>query len=362
MRGKELGIAIVGSGRIGALRASLAAAHPAVGFLAVSDLDPSRARALAGKVGAQFSSVDNLEVISRPEVNAVIVATSENEHTLPVLQALEQRKAVLVEKPIALNLDQANRILTAAVNSGVSFRVGYSRRFQRHYLVGKEQIKMGRLGQILGGTGRLYNSRAQTFQIFKRSPNATPVTDNLTYYVDLFCWFMEGNSPVEVVARGRGGVLKEKGYDANDMTWATLTFADGAIVTLGVNTVLPEKYPTLGPSARVEILGTEGVLLFDDDHKEHTFYSNRGISDNYVPGHDLNMAYLGSPAPGDWALGDFWGPLASETRAWLDHLSTDRPCSLATAQEAHQTLQVTLAIDQAVLTKEAIRLPLARYG
>jgi predicted dehydrogenase len=56
---KELGLAVVGSSRIGTLRASMAAAHPAVRFLAVSALDPSRARALADKVGAQFSSGDN---------------------------------------------------------------------------------------------------------------------------------------------------------------------------------------------------------------------------------------------------------------------------------------------------------------
>ena len=80
MERKELGIAVVGSGRMGSQRAGLAAAHPAVGFLAVSDIDPSRAQALAEKTGAQFASGDNLEVISRPEVNAVIVSTSETDY------------------------------------------------------------------------------------------------------------------------------------------------------------------------------------------------------------------------------------------------------------------------------------------
>jgi len=79
VKGKEFGIAVVGSGRIGTLRASLVATHPMVNFLAISDNDPLRARALAEKVGAQFYSSDNLEVISRPEVNAVIVSTSEHE-------------------------------------------------------------------------------------------------------------------------------------------------------------------------------------------------------------------------------------------------------------------------------------------
>ena len=146
MQRKELGIAVVGSGRMGSQRASLAAAHPAVGFLAVSDIDPSRAQTLAEKTGAQFASGDNLEVISRPEVNAVIVSTPETEHALPVIQALEQGKPVLVEKPIAMSLDDADRMISTASQQGVELRVGYTRRFQRRYLLAKEQIVQGRMG------------------------------------------------------------------------------------------------------------------------------------------------------------------------------------------------------------------------
>jgi predicted dehydrogenase len=353
---KELGLAVVGSGRIGTLRASMAAAHPAVRFLAVSDLDPSRAHALADKVGAQLSSGDNLEVISRPEVNAVIVSTPENEHVLPVLQALELERPVLVEKPIAMSLEDADRILAGAAEAGVELRVGYSMRFKRRYLLAKEQILRGRLGQIVGGTGRVYNSRAQAFEILKRSPNATPVVDVLTYYVGMFCWWLEGNPPVEVVARGQTGIFKAAGYSAHDVTWAILTFADGAVVSLGVDYALPEKYPTLGQSVRLEILGTEGVMLFDTDYKDQILYTDRGIPRSYVPGLGVNMAFLSSSSSGDWALGDFWGPLANETRAWLDHLSTGRSCALATPEEARETLEVTLAIERSVQSKEAVRL------
>src|SRR6185436_10680095 len=94
----DLGIAVIGSGRIGTLRATMAMAHSAVRFVAVSDKDPSRAKALAEKVGAQFHTGSNLEAMSRPEVDAVIVSTLEVEHTEPVLQALELGKPVLVEK------------------------------------------------------------------------------------------------------------------------------------------------------------------------------------------------------------------------------------------------------------------------
>ena len=111
---KELGIAVIGAGRMGTQRASVAATHPAVRYLAVSDIDPQRARTVGEKVHAQFTSGDNLEVISRPEVNAVIVSTPEQEHTAAVLQALRLGKPVLVEKPIALSLDDANQYAMSA--------------------------------------------------------------------------------------------------------------------------------------------------------------------------------------------------------------------------------------------------------
>ena len=87
---KQIGLAIIGSGRIGTLRAKLAKMHPSVGFIAVSDTNPEAAEKLAKTVGADFWSVDSAEVMSRPEINAIDIATSEHEHTKPLLAALER--------------------------------------------------------------------------------------------------------------------------------------------------------------------------------------------------------------------------------------------------------------------------------
>ena len=114
----EIGLAIVGSGRIGTLRAKLAAGHPAVRFIAVSDADPAKARKLAETVGAKVHSGDNDAVIARPEVNAVIVSTSEGEHVKPILAAIERGLPVLVEKPLALSLGDADEVVRAIQKHG----------------------------------------------------------------------------------------------------------------------------------------------------------------------------------------------------------------------------------------------------
>ena len=361
MQRKELGIAVVGSGRIGTLRARLAARHPAVKFLAVSDLDPGRARALADQTGADFHSGDNDEAISRPEVTAVFVSTPEGEHVAPIRKALELGKPVLVEKPIALTLKDADDVLATLKETGGELRVGYSRRYKECFLRGKEQVEQGRLGTIIGGTARVYNSRAQAFNILKRDPHATPVLDVLTYYVDLVCWYMEGNPPVEVVARGRSGVIfKPAGYGVDDMTWAIVTFADSAIVNFGVSYALPTHYPAQGQSDRVELLGADGAMIIDDDHLDHLLYTEKGVPHGYMPDHQVKMAFLGANTPGEWAAGSFWGPMGNETRAWLDYLSTGSPSLHTTPEQARINLETTIAIERAAATGKPIRLPLER--
>ena len=359
MERKELGVAVIGSGRIGSLRARLAAKHPAVKFLAISDLDPARASALAKQTGADFHTGNNFAAIERPEVNAVFVSTPEGEHAAPIRRALELGKAVLVEKPIALTLNDADDILATLTATGGNLRVGYSRRYKECFLRAKEQILQGRLGQVIGGTARVYNSRAQAFNILKRDPHATPVLDVLTYYVDLMCWFLEGNPPVEIIARGKSGLIfKPAGYDADDMTWAIVTFADGAVINLGVGYCLPAQYPAQGQSDRVELLGVGGSLIIDDDHHDQLLFSEQGVPHGYIPDHTVNMAFLGANTPGEWAVGDFWGPLANETRAWLDHLVTGSPTVHTTPAQARVNLETTIAIVRAAATGKSVRLPL----
>ena len=358
MAQKELGIAVIGAGRIGTLRARLSAKHPSVGFLAVADLDPARAKALGEQAGADFTSGNNFEVIERPEVTAVFVSTPEGEHVAAVKRALELGKPVLVEKPLALTLNDADEILAALRDTRGHLRVGYSRRFKECFLRAKEQMIHGRLGKVVGGLARVYNSRAQAFSILKRDPHATPVLDVLTYYVDLMCWFLEGNPPVEIVARGQKGIFKDAGYGADDVTWAIVTFADGAVINFGVSYALPAKYPTLGQSDRVELLGTEGTMIIDDDHMDHVLYSDKGVPHAYVPDHQVNMAFLGSNTAGDWAVGDFWGPLGNETRTWLDSLVTGNPTTHTTPEQARINLETTIAIERSAKSGKAVRLPL----
>ena len=119
-------------------------------------------------------------------------------------------------------------------------------------------------------------------------------------------------------------MIRAAGYDCDDVTYAVLTLADGAIVNLAVSFALPAKYPSLGYSGRIEILGTEGVLMIDDDHLDQLMYTERGIPHIYVPDHTREHGVSRQFGAGRLGGGRFLGA-ARERDAQLARSSGDRP-------------------------------------
>lgn len=351
---RSVGIAVVGAGKIGRHRARLAAEHAGVDFLAIADRDEAKARALADEVSADISAADVAAVVANEDVDAVIVSTEEKSHREPVIAALEAGKPVLVEKPIALTLDDADAMIAAANEAGAPLWVGYSMRYAQRYAVGKQQMEEKRIGELVGGLARCYDTRAVGEAILGRSPTATPVMDILTYLVDAVGWY-HPQRPVEVIARSHGSTMRSQGHDADDLTLAIVTYEDGSVFEFATSYTLPKGYPINGMAARIELLGTDGVLLITEDHGDQILYSEAGYENAYVD-QSLKLAFLGSRTSGEWAQGRMFGRVADETRAWLDHLTTGAPLHITPAWEARQTLAVTLAIDEAARTGRRIEL------
>ena len=91
---REIGIGIIGAGRMGTIRTHLLSSDASVNFLAISDIDPGKASALAQQTEAAFHTDDNRAVIEHPDVDALIVATPEGDHTESICMALAAGKPV----------------------------------------------------------------------------------------------------------------------------------------------------------------------------------------------------------------------------------------------------------------------------
>lgn len=138
------------------------------------------------------------------------------------------------------------------MTAAVDLRVGYSARYLQKYSVAREQVRLGKIGEVVGGWTRVYSSRSQGLSMLERSAHATPVADVLTYLVDLVGWYLDGPLPVEVTARGNGLVFRANGFDVDDLTSATVAFPDGtvSVSTSAIHRLCDSRRPARASDSR----------------------------------------------------------------------------------------------------------------
>src|ERR687888_175242 len=188
---KRIGLAIVGAGRVGLFRGEVAARHPAVDWIGVADLKPDRAKLVGDKCKAEFVTGDYRELLARPEVTAAIIATDEHLHVDPILAAVERRLALLIEKPLATELAESERVLAAIQAAGVDAVVGYTQRFRRRFLTAKEKISTGQLGEITLVTTRAFMNRLVAIDNYQRTEHPetiSPMVISGTHALDIAMW------------------------------------------------------------------------------------------------------------------------------------------------------------------------------
>ena len=108
-----IGLAIVGCGTIGRVRAVLAREHPGIGWLGLCDVDEETATRLGDDTAADLVTTDLEELLAHPEVTAVIVATAENEHVEPIMRSVELGFPLFIEKPLATDPSESAAVLAA---------------------------------------------------------------------------------------------------------------------------------------------------------------------------------------------------------------------------------------------------------
>ncbi len=108
---KGVGLAIIGGGRVGLFRGEVAARHPAVEWIGLAEKNPNRAGEVGPRISADFVTQSHVELLRRPEVTAAIICTDEHLHVDPIMAAVERGIPMLIEKPLATNLAESERVL-----------------------------------------------------------------------------------------------------------------------------------------------------------------------------------------------------------------------------------------------------------
>lgn len=351
-----VGVAVIGAGTIGTLRAVLANEHASVDFLGVCDIVEDRAKAAADRSGADVSTTDATELIQRDEVDCVIVASTEDAHYEPAMAAIQAGKHLLIEKPFTILPGEAEKLLAAAEEYGVFVYTGFTQRFRRKYLGIKEHVQQGFLGDITSAKATIYLTQAVAKSVISRANSTTPSINTMTYLFDLLTWYLDGNKPQTAYAAGAKGRFHEE-YGALDSTWCVMTYPNGMVANLGVSWELPVFWPANVTTMDFELFGREGTMSVKDDHRDVLLASNKSVPAPYTPDEQMNVALLGSYMPGDWALGEHWGAMRRETFAFINSTGRNqRDKILATGHEGFDVLVMSRAADRSARTGEIVEM------
>ncbi|MGH2751013.1 MAG: Gfo/Idh/MocA family protein [Actinomycetota bacterium] len=249
-------VAVIGLGFMGARWARCVAEHPGARLRAVCDVREDVGREAAATWGCEHIG-DPQEAAADPDVHGVIVCTPEHDHVEPAMAAIDAGKALAVEKPLAHSFEAARRIGHLAEQKSVPVLVGHILRFEPRYAAVADSLQSGEIGTVQA----VRHARVGLVSDQQILQGRTSIA--LYYGVhefDLARWY--AGELTSVYAQRGTGMLKQRGFDVEDMYSVVMTFSSGAHGTAMLGWSLPSGTPGWGLSG-VTVLGENGVLSVD---------------------------------------------------------------------------------------------------
>lgn len=260
----KTGFASIGAGLFGGWHAMAYERHPLVDLRAVCDLDEKRAREIAEKHGAAYHTTRLDDILNDDTIKAVSVATPDHAHCQVAVACAKAGKHILVEKPLATSVADAEAIVAAAKEAGVLLMTDFHNRANPPMVAARNAISAGQIGTPSYVYARLSNTIAVPQDMLKWSGQSSALWFLGSHMVDVVNW-MIGDEPESVYVVSRKGILNGLGIDAPDFHVATVEYKNGAVAVFEHAWILPRTYNTV-KDLKVEILGSKGAINIDGSH------------------------------------------------------------------------------------------------
>ena len=337
---------IIGTGWCGGIRAETCALSPLVGALHLAETRPDRLAEVAKATGAKSATADYQEIIRNKTVDAVMIsATPEVLHYPMARDALAAGKHVFLEKPIAIELHEADELIALSRRNRLKFTIGYSQRFNPKYAYVRKCATDGTLGKPVSALVSRHIGRNLGKKITGRT-KLSPAAMEATHDLDFILWCLLPAKPVRVYSQVNYGAMKEaSGADVPDTQYITVTMDSGVSFVICAGWSLPPAYPNFAMTW-IEFVGTEGALFIDDTHR-----------DTMLSTVQKGIVHPMSTMPGERVEHTYAGPMASETIHFIEAVACDRPV-LVTPEQARQVMEVYIAADLSAERNEPVGLPL----
>lgn len=258
------GFALIGAGLFGQRHAQAYQRHPLVDFKYVCDLDAARAKSVAETYGAAAYTTDFNDIMADPEVIAVSVATPDPAHRDAVVAAAKAGKHILVEKPLATTVEDAEAMIAAANEAGVKLMVDFHNRANPPMVAARDAVARGDIGRPSYVYTRLSNTIAVPRDMLKWSSQSSALWFLGSHMIDVVGWILN-DKPVRAYVVSRDGILKDLGVNAPDFHVATVEYESGTVGVFEHTWILPDTYNTV-KDLKIELLGSKGAINIDGSH------------------------------------------------------------------------------------------------
>ncbi|PTX64949.1 putative dehydrogenase [Melghirimyces profundicolus] len=348
---EEMGVGIIGAGIICDTHAREIREIKGVRLVAVADIVEEKARTFGEKYAVDWYR-DYRDLLKREEIDIVNICTPSGLHGTMAIDAARAGKHVIVEKPMDITLKKADAMLEAFRKSGKKLSVISQHRFDLATQQVKREIEAGSLGRLVLAEAAVNWYRPQAYYD-KDAWRGTweldgggALMNQSIHTIDLLQYLM---GPVESIY-ARGSTVAHERIEVEDVAVATVKFKNGG---LGTMTGTTSAYP--GMTTRLELFGTEGSAVIENDRLTH-FY----LRAKEEGGKPVNLAEAGQPADETGVSDPAAIPGRSHREQFIDvvrAIREDREPSVNGA-EGRKPLEIILAIYQSVKTGREVHLPL----
>lgn len=255
-------VAVIGLGIHGINHVASYADLGQADLVSVVDIDEARADEVAAEFGAKTKHTDFEVLFAEEELDVVSVATPDHLHLAPTLAALHAGVNVLLEKPMALSVADAEQMVEAVEASGLKLMVNFAPRWQLPVAKLRASLDRGELGRPIYAYTRMVNSRYVPMNMLSWSTQTKLPHWLLSHATDRVRWLF-GSEATRVRAVSHTGAMQSLGYDTEDLYQVTVEFESGAIGNFEVFWNPPETLPVIGGST-FELVCTDGYAEIDN--------------------------------------------------------------------------------------------------
>ncbi|NLE14040.1 MAG: Gfo/Idh/MocA family oxidoreductase [Clostridiales bacterium] len=332
----KLRIGIIGTGGIAHSHVNAYKNFPDVEVVAGADIIPGKARAFLDKFDLKDATAyeSHEELCKRDDIDAVSVCTYNSQHSVCSVAALESGKDVLLEKPMAITLQQGIDIMRAEKKSGKFVTVGFQPRYDANSVRIKQIVQSGELGKIYyvqTGGGRRRGIPGGTF-IEKDKAGVGALADIGCYALDLALNTIGYPKPLTVSAIATNYIAKNPKYyaeperfEVDDFSAAFIRLEGG--ITLDFRMSWGMHMDTTGDFI---FLGSEGGLKVKQPHYQLWGGAWDGPVGDIIYMHDQFGIPTQTPIP--LAQNDKASLFEKKVRAFVDAVKTKGPAPIPTSQ------------------------------